>query len=346
MFFSNRKIILFIPNGIGDILMALPLIRRLLSQIPPKSLAIVVSNAIQKKLLEKSIESNVVIYSRFNRNKFSQFFLLLKLIAFNANICFAPLISKKLVNKIFLFLTFTKTIVPKGMGAKYWPNLIESGIRIDSFGGHQVNYYLSFVGSYFNHLDINPVNFPEMKLLSYSVPQRSKSDKPIIAFGISCGVLERHKIPDPRIFAKIANQVASDIPAKILIFGTAEDLPLLVKFEASLNPSIELTKLVDMPLDQLITALSCCDVGVCGTTGQGHMMAAASLPVLILSGVTSELESGPYTEIVGVVKHDLPCGPCYGENYRFGCGKIACMDLIDAGLASNYLKFYLKNQVD
>lgn len=345
MLTHNKKIILFIPNGIGDVLMSLPLIRRLLFVLPSSSLAIVVSNPIQKKLLEHAINSDIKIFCRFNEKLFSHISLLFNIIFFNANICFAPLISSKFFNKVFFLFSFTKTVFPWGVNVNHWPNLVENKFRLDTFGGHQVNYFLSFVGDYFSFFDTKVASFSEMTVLPHSTKQKKNGARTLIAFGISCGILERHKIPSPHVFAKIANRLSIDAPIDIIVFGSANDLSLLDQFEAALNSSIELTRVIDLPLHQLIFLLSSCDLGVCGTTGHGHMMAAASLPVLVLSGVTNELESGPYTEIVGVVKHDLTCGPCYRENYRFGCGEIVCMDLIDPDLASRHVRSFLANNL-
>jgi hypothetical protein len=95
---TNRKIVIFIPNGIGDVLMIIPTIRRLLLVRDIDTLVIVVSNRTQKNLLHDAISSELKILCRFDNFPFSQFRLLLKIALINAEICFAPLISKKLKN--------------------------------------------------------------------------------------------------------------------------------------------------------------------------------------------------------------------------------------------------------
>jgi ADP-heptose:LPS heptosyltransferase len=114
-----------------------------------------------------------------------------------------------------------------------------------------------------------------------------------------------------------------------MLIGASSDDPLNKALRAALDTTIEVDERIDLPIDVLLRDLAGCDIGISGTTGQGHMMAAAQLPMLVVSGVTDPYESGPYTERVVHLRHDLPCGPCYQELFRFGCGRVACMDQLN-----------------
>jgi ADP-heptose:LPS heptosyltransferase len=87
--------------------------------------------------------------------------------------------------------------------------------------------------------------------------------------------------------------------------------------------------LIDQPINILIEEIQKCNIGIAGTTGQGHIMAAADLPMLVLAGVTNPYQSGPYASRVALLLHRYICGPCYQENFRFGCKKVNCMDTLD-----------------
>ena len=142
-------------------------------------------------------------------------------------------------------------------------------------------------------------------------------------------MLERHKIPSPLLFASLLNALARRVPIRVMLIGASSDGPLNKALRDALDPAVEVDERIDLPFDVLLQELAKCDIGISGTTGQGHMMAAAQLPMLVLSGVTDPYESGPYTERVAHLRHNLPCGPCYQETFRFGCGRVACMDQLN-----------------
>ncbi len=120
------------------------------------------------------------------------------------------------------------------------------------------------------------------------------------------------------------------IELKILLFGTSSDAPLINDFKSNLKSDLEVVSLINLNFSELITQLSSCEIGIAGTTGQGHMLACADLPLLIISGVTNPAESGPYARRVAILKHSFLCGPCYQVKYAHGCGKIKCMETLDA----------------
>ena len=82
--------------------------------------------------------------------------------------------------------------------------------------------------------------------------------------------------------------------------------------------------------------MSECEAGITGTTGQGHIASTCMDNLIVFDGVTSDAASGPIVKNKYVISHVRVCGPCYNEDFLYGCG-VACMN--DLGAADNIEKF-------
>lgn len=326
-------VLLFLPNGLGDLLMAVPVLRRLLAVHGAGNVAIVVADPRQGAVVEALFGEEIEWFCRFDGRQFSQFRLMIKVAIRRFKFVYAPLASRRWVVRFFLMLAGAKVFLPAaGDAPKKFLNLTFRGRGLKAFGGHQVEYYEWFCE---RALDKSVVTPNETLGVLLSSPGTGSRPSVVvkIAVGLSCGVKERHKIPSPEFFGLVLNQFATTRPVEVLAFGVASDEPLIERLAATLNSSVVLNRLVDASVPAAIEKLAECEVGIVGTTGQGHMMAAAGLPLLVFSGVTNPYESGPYVSRAIVVSHALACGPCYQESFGEGCGRIACMETLDSQAA-------------
>lgn len=321
-------ILIFIPNGIGDVIMAFPVLRRLVNTYGDGGVVVVVAGQVQQSLIASTFGRGLTCWCRLDGKPLSQLRLLMRIVWRRFDICFAPLISNKLINKLFFLMTFTKVIFPSSSINQSIFGVRKGKLCLNDYAGHQVNYLISFVGSHGANIDVSTASSNELIVSSPVVSKWSLSDEIVLAVGLSCGQAERHKIPKPRFFSQLVNALAQETTVRVFVFGTQADMPLISDFESRIRGDIEVMKAIDEPVADVISMLSRCDVGVVGTTGQGHMMAAAGLPLLITAGVTEPYESGPYVSRAHVLKHGFPCAPCYQEAYRFGCGRIECMETL------------------
>jgi ADP-heptose:LPS heptosyltransferase len=356
-------IVLFLPNGIGDLLMALPSLRRMVDCYGEDRIAMVVANNQQGSFL-RGLYKNLLIIERYDKQYFSQLRLWIKLFSMRPEIILCPMISKKMVNVLFFCLLNAKIALPLNVLRRKLFNLVPCNISLLSFGGHQVNYFVQFIAYFNDKIDkslVDPLELQGFKgeLISKkngtSLATKDENFLGLkVAFGISCGLVERHKIPSVDFFAKLANTFLRYRIVEIYLIGNSQDLSLINEFINKLNNGILIKKLIDLPLSSVISTIAECDLGVAGTTGQGHMMAAAGLPMLVLSGVTDPYQSGPYSHRAAILEHKYLCGPCYQESFRFGCKKIKCMDTLNIETAidlvdhlifnSSYGKFWYKKE--
>lgn len=308
--------------------MSVPLLRRLIHAYGEGELVVVVAGQIQQRLLRSIFGKGLACWCRLDGKPLSQLRLLLKIAGRKFDICFAPLISNKLINKIFFLMTFKRVIFPSSSVNKSIFGIRKGRFCLNDYPGHQVNYLINFVGSHGANIDVSTASSNELIVGSPSVSKWSRDGEIFLAVGLSCGLAERHKIPSPSFFSQLVNALSRATTVRVFVFGTHADVTLISDFESRIRDDIEVIKVIDKPIVDVISMLSRCDVGVVGTTGQGHMMAAAGLPLLITAGVTEPFESGPYVARAYVLKHGFPCAPCYQESYRLGCGKIQCMETL------------------
>lgn len=324
-------IVFFLPNGLGDSLMAAPVLKRLIALHGADRLAVVVANNMHKILLDHLTGHELKTFTRFDGRRWPHLRLFMKLFAAPIDVIYAPLLARRWKHFAFFLILGKRLVAPASFIGLSLAWIQRSSLSQSGFEGHQSDYFVQFVAQQEPGLRRSPVDFlemsagivPQARCAPVAVPRRT------VAVGISCGLLERHKIPSPALFASLLNALARLVPIRIILIGASSDRSLNQALRDDLDPAVEVDERIDLPIDVLLQELAKCDIGISGTTGQGHMMAAAQLPLLVLSGVTDPYESGPYTQRVAHLRHDLPCGPCYQETFRFGCGRILCMERLN-----------------
>lgn len=324
-------IVFFLPNGIGDTLMAIPALRRLVNVRGVAAVAVVVSSRLHTDLLHRFIDPDLQTLERYDGQRFPHMRLWARLLLLRAEVICAPMLSRKPLHTAFFASLLTRIRVPSSFAGASWLRVQPSRLALEDFNGHQVNFFVQFLAELEPRIDRSRVEVAELDPKASRREAGSSRIRAVarVAVGISCGELERHKIPSPAFYARLLNALARQQPIELLVIGGTSDQPMIEALRSSLDPGIPIDEIINVPVVDLIGRMRECDLGISGTTGQGHMMAAAGLPMLVLAGVTNPYESGPYVERAAVLRHRYACGPCYQETFRLGCGKIPCMETLD-----------------
>ena len=321
--------IFFLPYGIGDVLMAIPAIKRLLKIRGYDGLTVVVASLPHQKILHTLIDDRLSIFLREDGKKFSQLRLFISMWLSPAKIIVAPLASNSWFTKVFMLLMFRRVYVPSSFISKSLFFFRRIPLLLKNFEGHQVDFYIQFLEPIDRQIDKKPVAYSELALYSRFDGSSSNNKLYRIVLGISCGEAERHKIPSPFKFAQLINNLSKRVSVQVLLIGSDADNSLINTFCNALDKNIFVQKLISLPIDKLALEIANCDLGISGTTGQGHMMSLTQIPMLIFAGVTNPRESGPFVERAAILRHKYICGPCYQVEFKWGCGKVQCMESID-----------------
>ena len=301
--------ILFMSNGLGDLIMAAPAINGYLKSGNKKKIFIIISKTQHIAALKLLVPGNYSAYA-LDRNVFELIKLYMRMFFFRGPIV-APALSSKRKSLIALCL-LGKKIYTNSRAAFSIPGLV---IRLEmnmyDKGLHQVNYYLNFLSTVTN-IKMPKLNGPPHYF------DKNKSVKnviPLIVLGISSGALERNKIPSPGYFANFVNRLSLLKNCHYLIVSSPDDCEVIQEFRANVQKDVCITELKNLALRELVNIVKYADLAISGTSGQGHIFSTCNIPMLVFSGVTDFNQSGPFVKAVNSISHKYPCGPCYDEKY-------------------------------
>ncbi len=122
-------------------------------------------------------------------------------------------------------------------------------------------------------------------------------------------------------FAQLADKIAGEYNAKIILLGSQDDVPVAeAVIKMMKNKALDLTGATD--IDELAAVIEKLKILIANDGGILHMAVALGLKTVSIFGPVSDLVYGPYP--AGLLRHavvskEMPCRPCY-KNFRFtGC---------------------------
>lgn len=113
----------------------------------------------------------------------------------------------------------------------------------------------------------------------------------------------------PERFREVTKRLLQDESLFIVYFGDQATIPLVKEICRDLPPRvINLAGLTS--IRELASLIKLCDVLLTNDSGPMHMGAALGTPIVALFGSTNEIVTGPY-EIGKVIHKHVECSPCY-----------------------------------
>ena len=311
-----KKIIIRMPNWIGDLVMAAPLLYDLRKAYPEAEITAMCRAPLgdlltqdpsidevysfskpQNDFLRRSSQRNIV--EKLRIGKYDLGILLTNSLS-SAWLFWQGNILKRLGRSRGLFRRFLLTDpVP------------EAGKQTQ----HQVDYYKALLAP----LGIKPsgtlprlyVSDEERNAARQLLVQRGhQSGKPLI--GINPGAAYGSaKCWPPERFRALAQRLLEEDPeATLLFFGDASSKPLLQAIcEGLPSRVIELAGSTD--LRELMCLIRECDVLITNDSGPMHIGAAFNVPLIALFGSTDDRITGPYGQPEAVINKRAGCSPCF-----------------------------------
>lgn len=170
-------------------------------------------------------------------------------------------------------------------------------------------------------------SMPRDEIAQLSRPLLGTDDGPWIGLAVGSGWAERHKrLPVERTCSLIhvLSERLPDVRIALLGGETERDLNSQLVSVAGFR-GVNLT-LRTSPR-QLLAVLHRCAVAIATCNGVSHMAAAAGCPVVGLFGPTNPALTGPFAVPLQVISNHLACAPCYRRGFITGCGDPVCMQL-------------------
>lgn len=323
---NTMKILIRVPNWIGDSILARPAIESIADSFPEAELWLSAAEWVKDLFSSDGKIPGIVPLSPANDIKSVRAAARkLKAQSFDVGIL--------LTNSFGSALLFLLAGIPERWGYAAdgrRPLLTKSVRRLNPDSPrHQVHYYLDLVSGL--GLTTRP---PELRL---SVPPDEKErarqrlldlgldpQRPLVILSPGAGYGPAKRWPASR-FAALASLFQERKDAAVLVIGSAAESDIAAAISSSLKKKpFVLTGKTTLP--QLKGLISRAHLFVSNDSGPMHLANALRVPVVGIFGPTDPAITGPFEQPAAVVKKDVPCWPC---SYRKCPYDHRCMMQID-----------------
>lgn len=113
----------------------------------------------------------------------------------------------------------------------------------------------------------------------------------------------------PDRFSQVAKRLLENPDVRILFFGDQTTSDLINSICSDL-PDTVVNLAGKTTLRELVSIIGICDAFLSNDSGPMHIAAALKTPLVAIFGSTSEVKTGPYKHGSVIHKH-MPCSPCY-----------------------------------
>jgi heptosyltransferase-2 len=114
----------------------------------------------------------------------------------------------------------------------------------------------------------------------------------------------------PERYAAVGDRIAEEYGARIVLFGSQNDLRTAQEVASRMKHHAMILA-GRTTLGELIGLIRKCDLLITNDSGPMHLAAALNMPQLAIFGSTSEVATGPLSPNAVVIKHPVPCNPCF-----------------------------------
>jgi heptosyltransferase-2 len=194
------------------------------------------------------------------------------------------------------------------------PRRRHPGTRLKSAGPHQVDAYLRLVAA---------LEIPVVERLPMLVPS-SQAEREAEQLWTRHGLEGHERVVGlcpgaafgpakrwwPERFAALAGRLMAEAGVKVVLFGHRSEIPLIEQIRHRLpQPPVSLAG--QDTLASFVALAARCAVLVSNDSGALHIASAVGTPVVALFGPTDPRRSAPTTPGAFVVRHEIPCSPCF-----------------------------------
>jgi len=325
---DTKRILIFNVNWLGDVLFSTAAIRNIRYNFPNSHIACIVPPRCYPVLKGNPNLNEVIIFDEKDLHK-----------GFFSKIKFIRQLKSKKFDIVFLFhRSFTRALItylagiPNRIGyttAKRSLLLTKNIPLPERDSGHRIDYYMGVIEKSGLKVEDRYTEFfvdeKDEKFVEEFMKAQKLSNKDSI-IGVNPGGNWLPKRWPKEYFAKLCDCLISDLKAKVVILGSANDVNLAkeIKGQMKEKPIIATGR---FNLKQLAAFLKRVDLFISADTGPLHIANAVRAKKIIgIFGPTSINITGPYplTNVI-LLKKDISCIiPCY----KVDCKDNRCMKAV------------------
>jgi heptosyltransferase-2 len=293
------KILIILPNWLGDAIMTTPAIELLSSKHPNAKFTFIGSHASIEALKHHPLCEKAIVDK--TKKSYSRLIATYKLARVLGKFDLAITFRNQLHSS--LLLRFTSTVVTIARRSWHSMFLLSHTPKIKT-NQHLVKQYVEL-----SMINIDSFNeeIPSLKL--HIKPK--KFDKPTLGInaGATYGSAKRWY---PERFAQVAAYFRNKYD--IIIFGGPNEVEMSKEIENNLI-KLGLTNYTNLAgkttIEELCSYIGACSLFITNDSGPMHVAAAYQVPTVSIFGPTKDKETSQWkNENSIIVRHDVECGPC------------------------------------
>ena len=347
-----QRIILLMQSGVGDLVMAIPLLRECVENLKEQDQLLILTESAQTELIIKQavpiVPQITISYTNkiWGGSKLEQIKFALKLRSFHPTLFLLPHATDRFAISLFALLVGAKTtILPHSSLNRL---LFHKTVKMRK--EHKTKYYMRF--GELGGLKLSKVINMDLDIDESHLNDTTKymdgwkDDQKWIGLVPGSGIIEAHKRWSIENYQELCKRILNKGQEfRIAVLGSPSELDLVNKVKNGLGEYSSRVISVTEP-DIMVTAgvIKRCSCIVVACSGLAHLAAALGTPVIGLYGPTNPGFTGPFFKKIRIVRAGVKCSPCYRAGFNQGCGKPLCMSLISAERVERELDLILKEE--
>ena len=132
-------------------------------------------------------------------------------------------------------------------------------------------------------------------------------------------------------YRELIERLCAEQPdAKLILFGAPNEAEMIAELARGLESQVVIAA-GKTSVKQVAALIERCKLLVCNDSGLMHVAVAVGTPVVAIYGPTDIRRTAPLGEAHRVVRHDLPCSPCFrleGDGQVQACPHHDCLNRI------------------
>lgn len=342
---NNPRILIVNPFGIGDVIFSTPLIEILKKSYVgcfvgyicnKRAYELLKTNPYIDRLYTYEKDDHVDIWKRSKIEGIKNVLSFLRMIKKDAYDISIDLSLGYKFSMILKFIGIKKRI---GLNYRNRGKFLTDKIDIDGFNDkHVVEYYLDLlkplaidVKKHYSRPRIYLTESDEVWAGEFLKTNNVDDKNPLVGIIPGCGASWGKDAEYRRWgrdgFAKVADSLAQDRNATIIIFGDQKEIPLCLEVQ-NLMKAKAVMACGKTTIGELLGLMARCRVIVTNDGGPLHMAAGLGVSTVSIFGPVDDKVYGPsYSESdnIAVFNKDAPCRPCYKKfKYRL-CDNVICL---------------------
>ncbi len=323
---NTRNILIFKVSALGDIILSTPSLRSLRRKFPNANIKVLVDVGFREVLADCPYIDEVITCDFKGRDRGLGFLKLagrLRAEDFDISVDFQNNRKSHLIAFI--------TAIPERYGyhngkLSFLLNRKISPPRKAVDPVRHQKYVLGLLGitGMDNHLELWPKQEGETWAERFLESNWLKKGQKLVAVSLSASRRWKTKNWDMTYFVELADMLAREKGARIVLIGTDEDEEDALEFtRRSGAKPIDATGKTNIP--RLISLVRRCDALLTGDSAPMHVAAAVGTPFVALFGPTDPKRHLPPAGEHKVLRHKIRCSPCY----KPACARrVRCMSMI------------------